>query len=505
MKIKSTLLLVFLAIFTSPNSFSQNHTIDYEIYSDLDITPTILGEIDGDIYAISYNKKFEKYIGIYNEDMELINSYKFNKNPGKEYDLVEYKLLKGRIFGFYTKNAKERKKGDWNLYLMEISKTGKVGNAKKIISNKSDYYKFVIKEAPDTSFVMLSLFNYEYTTPANQAYIWDKLIKLEVYYTDLDFEDIEKVNVPLLEDGIPKYHVDIHPDIYGNIHFMASVPNEKQAKGESPLKHTLFTFYNDSEEIYEYGLEENKNRISTAKMVLDKDNNIVFSGLYIDANSDLKGTFLIKANPKSKKIVLEEYNDLDKKKMSFIKNIKSFSTQGHLFRVKEIIQKVDGSIYLIAEGESYGRHSDENGGNYYRVLMEFFVAEIDKNGKTKWWNMIPKRETINDKSSNFHTHVSGLYFMHNKKLNILFLDHKRNVEDLYPKNAIEIYNPYRGVAVSLVTLDEKGNASKTRFFPKEKWKNFIYINSSAYVGKALYVKMSYKYTSSNYKIVKIKL
>jgi hypothetical protein len=191
--------------------------------------------------------------------------------------------------------------------------------------------------------------------------------------------------------------------------------------------------------------------------------------------------------------------------MSFIKNIKSFSTQGHLFRVKEIIQKVDGSIYLIAEGESYGRISTDGSSYYYRTLMDFFVAEIDKNGKTKWWNMIPKREPINDKSSNFHTHVSGLYFMHNKKLNILFLDHKRNVEELYPKNAIESYNPYRGAAVTLVTLDEKGNASKTRFFPKEKRKYIIHLNTSAYVGKALYMKMSYTYKSSYNKIVKIKL
>jgi hypothetical protein len=341
-----------------------------------------------EINVRKYNTKFQEvklleverekrhlYTGPYLLDNEFIylKEYQNKDEDRQEFSLehYDYENLAKKKTTPIVNIAIERKKDLLSSEELVVSKN------KKIIAFVYSSGEFAKKGEPEKSYVQV--------LNTNSKVMWSK--KMDLKYTAKEFEVINK----LIDEA-------------GNFYTLAKIyDNEKKKEKKREDGQLLAAYqyailkYDSLGNVTEKRLDLDGKFINSASISLDKDNNLLISGLYSYKLNTNAGVFITKLNPKGETIYAKQ------KEFKSIEDIESFKDIQQKDGIRAnchfdyVIPRPDGSTLIVGEFRSLyivHTYATARGGgsttNYHYSFMDIITILVDKNGEITDLNLIPK-------------------------------------------------------------------------------------------------------------------
>lgn len=270
----------------------------------------------------------------------------------------------------------------------------------------------------------------------------------------------------------------------GNVYILATISKDQSAMSLRERRKTPTYFHSAlvydpvKNELSEYEIKLDPKFISDITMAVTDSGDIVLSGFYSNKNSsDIAGTFYMKIDKATKKVVSEGSMDFS---ADFLVQ---FMSAGRAAKKKELynynlrylVQREDGGAVLVAE--QYYEYevctTDPRTGattcTYYYYYNDIIVVSIDPSGKIQWARKIPKLQVSHGDggyylSFAFHVTDNTLYFMFN--------DNTKNLNVPTGGSYKYMSNLKKSVAV-LVSMDMKGDQVRQPMFRSEDLKTYL--------------------------------
>lgn len=353
----------------------------------------------------------------------------------------------------------------------DMKKVAEISYAEKSKYNAGD---FNYRISRDSSKVLV-YFNLPYDKGESEKFgynvfdkninqIWEKQITLPY-------------NEELFEVG------DYQVDNNGNVYLLGKLFNDKRKSsvdGKPNYKQQLLSYSKNGIEFKDFPIEVDGKYLKDMKIAINEKGEIICAGFFSNVSkvykSSIGGTFFLKVDGISKKIIVQNFKDFDEsffnedksdepeKKDEKKKDEKDENLELRDYNLDDIIIKDDGGIVLIAEqfySKTYGTTTTTNTTYYY--YNSIIVVNMNAKGNIEWVKRIPKNQLATNDGGFF----SSFVLAENKdKLYFIFND---NVRNLFLKEGDPIERTYLGKesVVSIVEIDEKGNMTREALFSKE--------------------------------------
>ncbi len=401
----------------------------------------------------------EHTIRHYDANMKEVNSADLNLDYQNKYrDLELVFQYKKEIFIVASQNDKEHKQK--NLYLQKLNKKTLQlePDIKKIDAidysghSRFNSGSFYFKISRDSSTLAI-MYNLPYELGGKERFgfnvfdaelnpIWNKDIELP--YNDKLFT-------------ITNFILDIN----GNIHLLGKIFENKRDK--TAYKHHIISYYNGGKEVREYPVHIPDKYLTDMNIAVNDDLDILCTGFYSEKGiRSIKGSYFLKINKETKKILIENFMEFDKEFM--LKNLskrdakylnvlfeKNRNPEMKNYHLDDMVLKDDGGVVLI--GEQFYQDGTTSAGNKY-FYNHIIVINIQPNGMIEWAQKIPKKQLAIGDSRLL---ASYAMMVRNDKLYFVFYDSQKNLTD----NGEKIYDWKSSMGLILVELDgNDGNYTK---------------------------------------------
>lgn len=258
-------------------------------------------------------------------------------------------------------------------------------------------------------------------------------------------------------------------DENGKVFMLANVTKEKSERERKKPRYSynLISYDPRTSKLHELPITLDNRYISDISFGIMPKGNIVISGFFSNESYDgVAGIFYLSVDKEKDEILLKGSKDFSSEFLSEFMSEKRAKKRRELFKYKidHLIAQTDGGLYMIAE-QYYVvvvTQCNPKGGctttyNYY--YNDIIVANINIDASVEWIRKIPKAQlSVND----FGYFSSYSLVLSNQKLNFIFNDHPKNLEDAKRKrlkNGIS-----RKMVTVLASIDAAGNVTKTAMF-----------------------------------------
>jgi hypothetical protein len=421
----------------------------------------IIGNDKDEIFVISTKKGlskdeyfFQKYSKA-NLDLIVSKQLDFTNPVSSEVQFIKAVYMKGKIFVF-TQAHNKKAKTKW-AYAQEISQTGELRPVSEIYKNENQKYSedvfFDIRISDDSEKLLCYKKEYHMTESPTQP------CSFKVFDNNLKelWEATYEVQYKNYDASIQNAWIDNT----GNAHMLIKT---RDSYKEKTAGYRTISYFMDTKQFKEFNMEIENKSLRAVNCFIDKENNLICSGFYCDAEKTnstkgdkLDGAFYIKVDAKTKEISNKEFNVLNKNTIAQL-DIGKLNSPSYQFGKLNIIgNEADRSITLFAE-QSYISNSP---GLSYSTFFNYniLVVEINPEGKIIWEKIIPKAQ----KTISRETYSSYSFTHSNNRLYFIYNDNTSNITEMDVKK-ISLMDALDKSSAVLVQLDGKGEMQKEELF-----------------------------------------
>ncbi|MFW5879436.1 MAG: hypothetical protein ACOC4B_00840 [Bacteroidota bacterium] len=344
----------------------------------------------------------------------------------------------------------------------------------------------------------------------------EKIFKIKTYDENLNNLTNSTINLPNLDYNVRLINALL--DNQGKVILLTKnfLPDEEVKIDQDNHYYSILHFNPDNNEMDKYNIQLNKKNIHTTKLAIDNDKQLIScAGLYATIKKkrkkarDRDGFFYMKINTESQEIIQEITKDFSEKTISKItgkklKRVKKKESFGldRYFYMDHIIHHDNGSITLIGEnryldsrtsggignsgmsstGVSKGISTGASGGAgnygmsstaYYNVNKDILLIGLDKEGKLKYVNNIPRHSYFRA-----YTKVKPKKYLvleKEEKIYILYNQETNNM-DPYPETTkdinIKLTRPKKAYLLA-AEVSPDGSYKRIKLHNSKEKKSFI--------------------------------
>lgn len=263
---------------------------------------------------------------------------------------------------------------------------------------------------------------------------------------------------------IQRYIIDNN----ANLHILGKVKRDRKEreKGEPGFYYTLFSYFYASKEMKEFTPDLGDSYASGIGIKPDKDGNIIATGFYSEKSENaLRGVFYMEINPAGKSVLVQKVKDFDQDFLSLFYSEKKAAKGEELYSysIDHIEIDKDGNTVIVAEQYYVQTYTSTNSSGYTTTRYVYnynhiLVVKFSPQGEVLWWAKVPKRQRGGDQ-----TYFSYMYAMKDNTIYILYNEHKKNLENMDPKDMYTLGNP-KDAITSMFAIDEAGKLTKVPMF-----------------------------------------
>jgi hypothetical protein len=430
----------------------------------------------------------------YNKQLELIVSQPietYGKEKGQFFNLESVILIQNKIFAISSLQNMNDKVNTFQA--IEIDKASMLPTENKInlasvsFEDKSRFNSgtFSLDFSSDSSKILVRYsLPYEKGSPEKFGFkVYDK------NFTFIWGNDIELPYENQLFE-MNNFTVDNQSNVYLLGKVYEKVAKEK-IREDVNYQYHVFSYSAGKTEPFEYIIDSKSNFFNEIKFSVNDKNEIICFGFYSNKlNTSNDGTFYMKLDAKSKKVVIEKllsFKDYFESKGEDLKNY-YFGN----YKFKQFIHNPDGSSTLVAEQyrvelrittSTSQSGSTRTSTTYIYHYDNIMVMKFDKEGNILWIKVVPKIQDTKDEGG---TYMSYSFFHKNEKVYLFFNQPKMNVKKNGEQSRIyKSTNKY--ALLNGYSIDENGNLSeeKTLFDMNETKVVFTPLNYLAISDKQL--------------------
>lgn len=414
----------------------------------------------------------------YNKQLELIVSQPlevYGKEKREVFNLESVILLQNRMFAISSLQNLNDKVNTYQA--IEIDKVSMLPTDNKIdlatvsFENKNRFNSgnFSLDFSSDSSKILVTyMLPYEKGSPEkfgfkvydkNFSYIWGNDVELP--YEDQLF-------------AMSNFTVDNQGNVYLLGKVYEKVAKEKRRE-EVNYQYHVFAYSSGKTEPFEYIIDSRSNFFNEIKFTVNDKNEIICFGYYSkELNMASDGTFYLKLDTKTNKVITEKlisFRDYFESKGIFQKN----NFYGD-YKFKQFIQNSDESSTLVAEQYRVELRvttsTDQNGrtktsSTYYYHYDNIMVLKFDKDGNILWIRVVPKIQDTRDEGG---TYMSYSFFHKNDKV-YLFFNQPKVLEKKNGEKSRVYKSSNKYALLNGYSVDSNGNLSeRTTLFDKNETK-----------------------------------
>ena len=437
-------------------------------------------------------RKSSDYIERFNNNMNFQSQNEITL-PDDDLELLDYIHVDGQTHIFMTKYDKN--KGLNTLYGSSLNKKGRIdANFVEIVNveveKKREMNSFSVSQSIDSTKFLITI------VPKQ-----DKDDNAKLSFLVLDHEMKEHDNI-MIEFPFTKKQFamnDYHLDKDGNIHVLGNVTIEETRKNKlfgSTVEREarIFSLYKGDDELVEYNLAFDKRSkddtyINQVRLGIDKLGRLQCTGFYSEKKgSFMKGVFSCTIDIDKKEAVdvnsqvftdkfIEQFltdRQIKRKKRRKSKNKDSRFDHLSNFKIRKMAYKEGGGYYILAEYyDYYITTTTDSKGNvkttHHYIYGDIMAINVNKDNSVDWFTRIPKYQHTTNDGGRYSGIARALD--NNNSLHIIFNEHRKNAKILDPdrrRNAVG-----RKTITVLVSIDEKGEATKTPLMPSKEGKTIV--------------------------------
>jgi len=464
------------------------------------------GRVGDKNYVVTYNFKERNYaLNIYDDNLKLQKTSVFKERggeksgmAGKSFDYLNTLFMKDRILIFFTtfeKNSKQRL-----LICQKVDLNGKFeGDFTQIdeiqAKRKTNSGSFAVYASEDsTQFLALQLTPYE------------KNAEEEVFVTtfDTNLRKIAAKDVKLPYKDKNTRVVGARVSNKGDAFLLVNVFKERKdrTKGDANDFYSVIGVNLASDKaLVEYNLDMNRKNITDVAIRIDNENNqILTTGFYSNIKSnaiwtkDIDGSFVMRIDIDSKKIVNESQKDFPKQLVNQLagkdldKKVKDDKGISTTFDIVGLYKREDNSMLVTAESNWIERRTvcSNSGCVTYYIYhnRNILLIDVAPDGQIKSFTDIPKRQVM--KNSSFY-----LSFLTMQKYNdfiFVFNDSPKNIdkEIVNVKDVKPMNNPKKAT-LSFIRYSANGKLSRENVTFDKKSKIIVAPKFGVKIGEGKYI------------------
>ena len=501
---KKIKLLFAVILITTQSFYGQVRPKDVKIVkgetskSKSFVSEIIGSEKNGSTYYIK-KKKGSLFSGLktkiilekLNSDMTLTNSNELQfKTEGKNLHFQFSTYLKGKIYVFSSfLNKKDRKQ---YLFVQSVNKSSlTLNNDRKKIAEVpykkkwtfgSDGYFIDGKSKDKSKFAIY--YKLPYSKKENEKF------GFHVFNDDMELIWENKVTLPYSDKLFEP--VDYVIDNLGNTYLLGKIfkdRKEKSEKNKPRYRYHILRYSNMGKKLDEYPISINEKFLNTLKLVVSDNQDLICGGFYslieskfLSYNEYVMGSFFLKIDGDSKKIVTKNFKEFDKELITQHlrkrqkRRAKKKIQKGKLLGlsdilIKDIIIKKDGGAYLVGEKEysvtSTTTTTDANGHTSTRTTTTYYANEIlvisvTPAGTIEWEEQIKKQQ-----ASGSYTYLSYAVANINDELFFVYNDNPKNL-DYKEGDKFRYFSPGRKAVTFLLKINKDGYQKRRILFSKKE-------------------------------------
>ena len=464
----------------------------------------IIGHDETGIYTLKQSTKPSENTIItiehYDSQMNFDRSAKIELNVNNSLKkVVAIKQLDDKILFFYSKTDVKNQKNE--LYVDHLDKRkldlsgasiklGEIDVSREKLGFSKTNLKLGMIDLSNIRRMHQGLFNVNFSSDDSKILVYYNIpdgsnenAKLGMIVYDVQFNKIWKK-----EESIPYKDFLFHVKRYkisnhGNVFIAGRLYKDKaesEKKGKANYNYHILR-YSQREDLQEYPIAMEGTFFSDLQFDINPNEDLICGGFYSTTgdNQNLKGSFYLKIDGKTKKLTSKSLHEFD---IDFItqnftekqkKKVKKREEKGKdaeliKYKLNDIVLRSDGGIFLIGEQyytqEYYNNTTDANGFSTTYTTTHYFyndilVVNISPEGKIDWTEKIAKRQvSIND--GGFYSSYT-LSLIHDK-LYFIFNDNPKNHFTNTNDKIAEVN--FKEAIVSMVELDVDGRMTKEALF-----------------------------------------
>jgi hypothetical protein len=301
--------------------------------------------------------------------------------------------------------------------------------------------------------------------------IKEKKDELESYHFKAMDQNLNKIweNTISLPYDSKKFEIQRYLiDNEANLHILGKVKRDRKEreKGEPGFYYTLISYFHTTKEIKEFTPDLGDAYASGIGIKPDKDGNILATGFYSEkSENSLRGVFYMKINPGTKSVLTQKVKNFDTDFLSLFLSEKKAAKGEELYNysIDHIEIDKEGNTVVVAEQYYVQTYTTTNSSGYTSTRYVYnynhiLIVKFSPQGEVLWWSKVPKRQRGGDP-----TYFSYMYAMKNNNIYILYNEHKKNLENLDPKDMYTLGNP-KDAITSMIAIDAQGKLTKVPMF-----------------------------------------
>ena len=272
---------------------------------------------------------------------------------------------------------------------------------------------------------------------------------------------------------------------------------KRASDGNPNFNYSFLVFNTLTSESKEFEIDLKSNFITDVNFEISENtNSVVCVGFYSAERSGyIKGTFSLSIDLTNKNINYSNQKDFSNEFLSLfvgerkaerIREGKYDDFELSNFRMDDFIIKPDGSAVLVAEkyfvSMTTQSYTDASGltrttTTYTYTYGDIIVIYFNPSGGIDWYAKVPKNQVTQDDGGPYSSYLMNV---DEKKIYLIFNDHKNNIERL--KNGEDVRNmgnPKKSATV-IVSIDNTGKIERELLFSAEEQKLVFRPKSSWY-------------------------
>lgn len=279
---------------------------------------------------------------------------------------------------------------------------------------------------------------------------------------------------------------DFKIDNDGNVHLLGIVyengTSKEKRKGKPNYHYEIISYYSQGKKVKKYPVKVQGKFLRDMQIAIGTNNNIICAGFYSSKGTfSISGTFFLKINRNSKKIVTQNFKEFGidfitqnmtvrQEKKTKKKKAKGKNVELYEYDLDDLIIKPDGGVYLVGEQffvKVVQHTSTDSNGNtrtttsYHYYYNDIIVVNFSPSGKIEWTEKILKKQhTVNDGGfySSYVTCVQG------DKMFFVFNDNVKNLQE-NDKNKYAYFTKSKKTStLVMVEVSNKGQQKKEVIF-----------------------------------------
>lgn len=470
-----------------------------------------VGRIGDKNYVITQNFKERNFaLNIYNDNLKLLQTSVFKEKggeksglAGKGFDYLNTLFMKDRVLIFFTtfeKTSKQRL-----LICQKVDLNGKFeGDFTQIdeiqAKRKGNSGNFAVYASEDsTQFLALQLTPYEKNA--------EEEIEVTTFDTNLKKIANKKIILPYKDKNTRVIGARLSNK--GDVFLLVNVIKERKEK----TKGNDIDFYSvigvnlsSDNKLVEYNLEMQKKNITDVAIRIDNENNqILATGFYsnIKTNAiwtrDIDGSFVMRIDIDSKKIVNESQKDFPKELVNQLagkdldKKVKNDKGISNKFDIVGFNKRDDNSMLIVAENRWVDAVTTCSNNicitTYIYHNHNILLIDVAPDGQIKSFYDIPKKQIMQNTSF----YQSFATMQKNNEFIFVFNDNAKNIDrEIVNIKDVKTMNNPKTACLSFMRLSENGKLSRENVTFDKKNKITVAPKFGVKIGEGQYVMPYYK-------------